>query len=296
MNTQLVDRERAPLRGPCGNVNYVTDFSFEQDVLTGALIELARTLEQGGEEVMPELSELMLVGLCVSGSAERVPVQEIRATTVRVVGALMQRTSRRTRPPFDMRAFWESPDDDLCAMKTLVLLGLRGVADTALRDRISACRDRLLNRILVATLTALAEIKRPALLLPIARDIGRINFRCLDRASRRRREASRGETRRLGWIPAGEVVDRMPMRDASEAEGAVLALGTERNLRALRRRDARPSVALSWYGPASVCMLFTLLALGVRDIRLGPDRPTFVAESVAEELETYFELEGSLFV
>ena len=294
MKTPLVEIQRGSFRGPCGNVNYVTEHSLEQDVLTGALIELACTLEQGGEEVLPDLSALMLDALRVSGRADGLPVQEIRATTVRVVGALMQRASRRTRPPFDMWTFWQSPED-LCAMKTLVLLGLRGVAETALRDGLAACRDRLLNRILVATLTALAEISRPALLLPIARDIGRINFRCLDRASRRRLDAGRGDMRRLACAPAAEVADRMPMRDATEAEGAVLALGTERNLRALRRRDARPSVALSWYGPASVCMLFTLLALGVRDIRLGPDRPTFVGESVAEELETYFELDGALF-
>ena len=295
MNDQPVTCKPGQVRGPCGNVNYVTESFLEQDVLTGALIELACTLEQGGEEVLPDLSALILDGLFVSGCAERLPVQEIRATTVRVIGALMQRSSRRTRPPFDMHAFWQSPDD-LCAMKTLILLGLRGAAATALRTGGNACHDRLLNRLLVTALTALSEIKHASLLLPVARDIGRMNFRCLDRISRRRRAADNGEVRQItGHDPRTGDAGRVAMRNETEAEGAVLALGSERNLRALRRRAARPSVALAWYGPASVCMLFTLLALGVRDIRLGPDRPTFVPSSVTEAIETYFELDGALF-
>lgn len=296
MDDHLVTIGRNSLRGPCGNVNYVTDRMLEQDILTGALIELACTLEQGGEEVLPDLSALLLGALDVSGRAEDVPVQEIRATMVGVVGALMRRSSRRTRPPFDMRTFWTLPED-LCAMKTLILLGLRGTASTALRTRDRAFGDRQLNRLLVTTLTALAEIAHPSLFLPLARDIGRINFRCLDRAARSRR--ARPDERRCLPDATGDApraaADRLAMRDESEAESALLALGSGHALRALRTRAARPSVALSWFGPASVSMLFTLLALGVRDIRLGPERPAFVTAAVAEQLEDYFELDGALF-
>lgn len=295
MNQNNLNTRVNEIFGPCGCVNYVTDVAFEQDVLTGALIELACTLKQGGEEVLPDISALMLGGLAVSGGGEFVPVEEVRAATTRVVGALMQRSSRRTRPPFDMRTFWQAPED-IRSMKTLILLGLRGTAATAFREQGEACRDRPLNRTLLAALTALAETSRPAHLLQLARDIGRSNFRCLDRLSRRRRAADReGARHPVVARDGGADAERLPMRDAAEAEGALLALGEERSLRALRRRTTRPSVALSWYGPASVCMLFTLLALGVRDIRLGPERPTFVPETVAGEIESYFELDGNLF-
>ena len=48
------------------------------------------------------------------------------------------------------------------------------------------------------------------------------------------------------------------------------------------------SIVLSWYEQKAVCVLLTLLYLGIRDIRLGPTLPAFVSDNVLRYLvETY---------
>ena len=45
---------------------------------------------------------------------------------------------------------------------------------------------------------------------------------------------------------------------------------------------------LSWYEQKAVCILLTLLALGVKNISLGPTLPAFLSETVVKTLaETY---------
>lgn len=51
------------------------------------------------------------------------------------------------------------------------------------------------------------------------------------------------------------------------------ALGCEVN-------DLPLSIVLSWYEQKAVCILLTLLHLGIRNIRLGPTLPAFVSPNV----------------
>ncbi len=44
--------------------------------------------------------------------------------------------------------------------------------------------------------------------------------------------------------------------------------------------DLPLSLVLSWYEQKAVAILLTLLALGVRDIRLGPSLPAFVSPDI----------------
>lgn len=44
--------------------------------------------------------------------------------------------------------------------------------------------------------------------------------------------------------------------------------------------DLPLSLILSWYEQKAVCILLTLLHLGVRNIRLGPSLPAFVSPNV----------------
>ena len=44
------------------------------------------------------------------------------------------------------------------------------------------------------------------------------------------------------------------------------------------------SMVLSWYEQKAVCILLTLLYLGIRDIRLGPTLPAFVSPGVLKFL------------
>ena len=282
--------------GPCGNVNYVTDVALEQDTLTCALIDLARVLQCGNEESLPSLTALIVGGLVVTDGSSRLSAREVRQVTVRVVEALMHRSYRRMHPPFDMDAIWRAPAD-LAAMKTLLLLGLRGTALNAARMIGSDPGDRVVGRHFVAALAGLASVNSVVELLPFARDIGRVNFRCLDRIRHRRPDhVVDAGRRRLGSVPAVDATVRLSVQNEGEAEDAVCALATQSRLRALKKHASALSVALGWYGPASVCMLLTLLALGVKDIHLGPERPTFIPQSVTDLLQAYFGLESQLFM
>ena len=44
------------------------------------------------------------------------------------------------------------------------------------------------------------------------------------------------------------------------------------------------TLVLSWYEQKAVCILLTLLALGVKNIYLGPTLPAFLSESVTRLL------------
>lgn len=48
--------------------------------------------------------------------------------------------------------------------------------------------------------------------------------------------------------------------------------------------DLPLSLVLSWYEPKAVCILLTLLHLGIKDMRLGPSLPAFVGPNVLQVL------------
>ena len=52
--------------------------------------------------------------------------------------------------------------------------------------------------------------------------------------------------------------------------------------------DLPLTLVLSWYEQKAVCILLSLLALGVKNMYLGPTLPAFLSESVVKILvETY---------
>ena len=44
------------------------------------------------------------------------------------------------------------------------------------------------------------------------------------------------------------------------------------------------SIILSWYEQKAVCILLTLLYLGIKNIRLGPTLPAFISPNILEFL------------
>ena len=47
---------------------------------------------------------------------------------------------------------------------------------------------------------------------------------------------------------------------------------------------------LSWYEQKAVCILLTLLSLGIKNIRLGPSLPAFVSPNVLKVLVDQFNI------
>ena len=54
--------------------------------------------------------------------------------------------------------------------------------------------------------------------------------------------------------------------------------------------DLPLSMILSWYEKKAVCILLTLLALGIKNIRIGPSLPAFVSSNVLNVLVEKFDL------
>ena len=54
--------------------------------------------------------------------------------------------------------------------------------------------------------------------------------------------------------------------------------------------DLPLSLILSWYEQKAVCILLTLLSLGIKNIRIGPTLPAFVSPTVLKVLVDQFGL------
>ncbi len=79
----------------------------------------------------------------------------------------------------------------------------------------------------------------------------------------------------IGGLP--RILDMGQCNDAFSAIKVAVALAEAFNCEV---NELPLSMVLSWYEQKAVCILLTLLSLGIRDIRLGPTLPAFVSENV----------------
>ena len=89
----------------------------------------------------------------------------------------------------------------------------------------------------------------------------------------------------IGGIP--RLLDMGQCNDAYSAIHVALALAEKLNCGV---NDLPLSLVLSWYEQKAVCILLTLLALGIKNIRLGPTLPAFVSPTVLNVLVEKFGL------
>ena len=60
----------------------------------------------------------------------------------------------------------------------------------------------------------------------------------------------------------------------------------------LRRQRPALSLVLCWFEQKAVCILIALLALGIRNIRLGPTLPPFLSPGVVAALQQKYDLKA----
>ncbi|MBR0256902.1 MAG: hydroxylamine reductase, partial [Synergistaceae bacterium] len=87
----------------------------------------------------------------------------------------------------------------------------------------------------------------------------------------------------IGGIP--RLLDMGQCNDAYSAIQVALALADAFNCGV---NDLPLSMILSWYEQKAVCILLTLLSLGVKNIRLGPTLPAFISPNVLQYLVDNF--------
>ncbi len=72
----------------------------------------------------------------------------------------------------------------------------------------------------------------------------------------------------------------MDMGQCNDAYSAIQVVMALANAFECGVNDLSFSMVLSWYGQKAVCILLTLLYLGIKNIRLGPNLPAFISPNV----------------
>lgn len=154
-----------------------------QDQLTGELVALAR-VEDG--QATESTWKIILEGLFttvtnVSFSDEAIKLQiqktrdEIEKLHPECAGMV---DSCPDHAPLDMCTLWEG-DDDIRSLKSLLLLGLRGMGAYAYHAYVLGLTDDTVNRFMIKALKALGEDLPAEELLALDMELGQVNLACM---------------------------------------------------------------------------------------------------------------------
>ena len=91
----------------------------------------------------------------------------------------------------------------------------------------------------------------------------------------------------IGGLP--RIMDMGQCNDAYSAIRIALALADAFGCTV---NDLPLSLVLCWFEQKAVCILIALLALGIRNIRLGPTLPAFLSPGVVQELQRRYDLKA----
>lgn len=165
-------------RGVCGKEASTANL---QDEMTGALVALARAVE--GKTLSKEVAHIMLEGqfTAITNVNFNDPVlkdliQRIDDYTVSLGGVAK---------PYPMGEIWGG-DEDIRSLKTLILLGLRGMAAYAYHAWALDYIDDEVNQFFFVAMRAIGSDMNSEELLPLVLKTGEVNYKCmelLDRAN-----------------------------------------------------------------------------------------------------------------
>lgn len=305
--------------GVCGKS---AETAAAQDRLTGALIAFAGQLIAAGRGPAPEQARLLMQGLFTTITNVNFDPAAVDALTRQVHDA-----SPGTGPDYDMQALWREPDADRVFTTSVVaypgvphidegrdfspviekalelggyaqdtlLPGLNGgstvttgFARTAVLQHadeiVQAVRDGKLRHFFLVGgcdgtrpsrryYTEFARLTPPdTILLTLA--CGKFRLNDLP----------------LGTVPGTglpRILDVGQCNDAYSAIRIALALADAFGCGV---NDLPLSLVLCWFEQKAVCILIALLALGIRNIRLGPTLPPFLSPGVVRTLQERYGL------
>jgi hydroxylamine reductase len=168
--------------GVCGKK---ADTAKLQDKLTGALIGLARATE--GNTVPTESTyRTIIAGLFttitnVSFDNESIEqmIEKVRAEKEKLVPECGKCSSSCGRnDEYDMDQLWDA-DEDIRSLKSLILLGIRGMAAYAYHASVLGYEDDEVNRFFCEALFKIGYEEDASVLLPFVLKVGEINLKCM---------------------------------------------------------------------------------------------------------------------
>ena len=160
------------VNGVCGKKEPTANL---QDGLTGKLIDLARVADPDS----PKTDDLLMDGLFTCITNVNFDDAAISATIARIDDAIAATGRAKDIVPFEMKALWSAPDEDVRSLKTLLLLGMRGMAAYAHHAAALGKRDPSVFAFMCKGLKAIAEDKGVPELLDLNMEFGQVNLACM---------------------------------------------------------------------------------------------------------------------
>lgn len=166
-------------QGVCGKK---ADTAVLLDELTGELIALAKAVKDG--ENTPETDRLIMDGLftAITNVAFDSDVVRQKADAVRAVTATINPccacSGCCSSEAYSMNDLWTA-DEDIRSLKTLILLGLRGMGAYAYHAMVLGYSDPEVNAFFYEGLRAIGSDMGADELLPLVLKTGEVNFKCM---------------------------------------------------------------------------------------------------------------------
>lgn len=342
-----------------GTVQNMENSAMIKNKLTGTLIGLARVIEGREHLAGKETGKLVVEGLFATltnvvydNQALLNLLEQVEHEQKRLLFHSNERDEDEIYN-YDMIQLWNA-HVDIRSLKTMILLGIRGMAAYAYYADILGKQDEEIYQFLYKALRIIAadDLKIEDL-FEFALMVGRENLKCMEMFQEANEdkmnykdseksiklldqsviEAVKAGRIKQFFLVAGcdgvrtgrnyytEFVERTPKDsivltlECGTSPYAHLKLGTVAKLPRLmeigRCNDAYTaiqiakelaeatgcsinelpiSMVLSWYEQKAVCVLLTLLYLGVKNIRLGPSVPTYLSPNVLNYLVKKYNL------
>ena len=167
--------------GVCGQTSDVADL---QDKLVGALIGLARAMEEN--EPTEETNRLMIEGLfttLTNVNFNRESIQQKIDEVHRVKDEIMKdcRTCKNQcgkAEDYDMNEIWHA-DEDTRSLKSLVVFGLKGMAAYAYHSMVHGHMDKEINAFFYEALAKISYDFSNEELLALVLRVGEVNLKCM---------------------------------------------------------------------------------------------------------------------
>ena len=169
--------------GVCGKK---ADTAKLQDELTGALIGLARSMDdttmisQNTWRIIIEGLFTTVTNVSFDNASIENMIQKVRTEKERLVPncSNCQAPCGRTEE-YDMQKLWND-DEDIRSLKSLILFGIRGMAAYAYHANVLNYEDAEVNQFFSKALFALGEDWDMELLIPIVMEVGKYNLLCME--------------------------------------------------------------------------------------------------------------------
>jgi hydroxylamine reductase len=168
------------IAGVCGKKASTANL---QDKLTGALVGLAMAVECA--EATPETDRLVMEGLFIGitnvsfdDEAITKQIEKIHAATDKLAKGCNCGPECTKPEDYDLNKLW-GDDPDIRSLKTLILLGLRGMGAYAYHAMVLGYTDKEVDEFFYTGLRALGECGNIDKLLPMVLKTGEVNLKCM---------------------------------------------------------------------------------------------------------------------